>query len=345
MNELGPVFIGGLDRSGKTTLRAYLHSHPRICIPPWGSNMWTYFYQQYGDLRDRENFERCLDAMLHYKHVRLLEPDAELIRDQFRGGEQTYARLFELFLRQYAERQGKPRWGAQTGLIERYADEVFGAYPAAKMIQMIRDPRDRYAGSLALWPNGRARAGGAAARWLYTTRLAQRNRERYPHRYLVVRFEDMVLETEATIRRACDFLGEEFHSEMLDMPGAVEHREKLIRRSHGDPDRSPLSPEYIGIYRDEIPTGEWMFIQDIGRRGLTDYGYPLERRQLTPRDRLKYTMSTWPLNVARMLAWLGLEAVQHNLPAYFGRTPGANMFVERPSDREWTRTGSKGMSI
>ena len=50
-----PIFIGGLDRCGKTTLRAFLVSHPNISIPAVGSNMWTYFYGQFGDLSDPEN--------------------------------------------------------------------------------------------------------------------------------------------------------------------------------------------------------------------------------------------------------------------------------------------------
>ena len=160
----GPIFIGGPDRCGKTTMRAFLASHPNIAIPAVGSNMWTYFYGQYGDLADNQNFERCLDDMLHYKHVAFLQPDAERIRREFKHGERSYARLFSLFLIHYAEREGKPRWGAQTGLIERYADQVMAAYPDSQMIHMVRDPRDRYEASLALWPKGKLRAGGAVAR-------------------------------------------------------------------------------------------------------------------------------------------------------------------------------------
>jgi hypothetical protein len=81
--ETGPIFIGGPDRCGKTTLRAFLVSHPRISIPAVGSNMWTYFYGQYGDLSQKDNFERCLQAMLQYKHVHLLRPDPERIRREF----------------------------------------------------------------------------------------------------------------------------------------------------------------------------------------------------------------------------------------------------------------------
>jgi len=213
----GPIFIGGPDRCGKTTMRAFLASHPRIAIPAVGSNMWTYFYGQFADLSHPDNFERCLDAMLHYKHVVFLKPDPDRIRKEFWEGEPRYAQLFALFLKHFAEREGKPRWGVQTGLIERYADHIFAAYPGAKMIHMLRDPRDRYEASLAAWPSGKGRAGGAAASWLYSARVAKRNQQRYPDNYRIVRYETMVSEPESALKDICEFLNEEYSPSMLMM--------------------------------------------------------------------------------------------------------------------------------
>ena len=328
MVNAGPIFIGGLDRCGKTTLRAFLQSHPNISIPAVGSNMWTYFYQQFGDLSQLENFEHCLTAMLRYKHVNFLEPDVDRIRWEFWQGKPTYARLFALFQQHHAEREGKPRWGDQTGVIERYADQIFESYPDAQMLHMIRDPRDRYAGSLTLWPNGKARAGGAVARWIYTTILANRNLKKYPGRYMTVKFEDMVNETEQTIRRVCEFLNEEFYPDMLGMPEAVEHRDKLIERSHGDPEKPPLSAQYIGVYHDEVPKEEIAFMQSISRRSLDRFGYAPDTIRFTLLERARYLLLSWPLNFVRMIAWLVIELIQHNLPGRFGRKPGSNMIVK-----------------
>lgn len=327
----GPVFIGGLDRSGKTTLRGFLQSHPAFSIPAVGSNLWSYFYGQYGNLGNPRNLERCLDAMKRYKQVRFLEPDWEHLRSDFRQGAPTYANLFALLQQQHAEREGKPRWGDQTGLIERYADQVLGAYPDARMIHMLRDPRDRYAGSLQLWPSGKARAGGAAARWLYTTGLALRNLRKHSGRYLVVRFEDMILQTEQTLRTVCAFLDEDFDPRMLSMEGAPEQREKMIRRSHGDPGGSPLSSEYIGIYREQIPAGELVFLQTILGARMRRFGYSPDRIPLTREERRDYLLKEFPVNSFRLAAWLGLETVQHHFPAVFGRKPGANMLVRTPA--------------
>lgn len=331
----GPVFIGGLDRSGKTTLRGFLQSHPSFSIPAVGSNLWTYFYNQYGNLRNPRNFERCLTDMLRYKQIRFLAPDPDRLRKEFQQGPPTYGRLFELLQQQHAEREGKPRWGDQTGLIERYADQVFAAYPDAKMIHMIRDPRDRYAGSLQLWPDGKGRAGGAAARWSYSTRLAERNLKKYPQRYFILRFEDMVTEPEKILQAVCAFLGEGYDPGMLSMNGAPEHRDKMIRRSHGDQAGSPLSTAYLGIFRDQIPAGELAFLQYVLRHRLQTHSYPLEQVQLTGRQRTEFLAKTLPLNLARMAAWFAMEAGQQLLPSIFRRKPSAHMRVE-PSSQPFT---------
>jgi hypothetical protein len=324
----GPIFIGGLDRCGKTTLRAFLVSHPNISIPAVGSNMWTYFYGQFGDLSDPANFERCLDALLHYKHVRFLKPDAEEIRQAFRQGPATYARLFGLFLEQHARREGKPRWGEQTGLIERYVDQVFEEFRDGRMIHLLRDPRDRYVESLRMWPNGKGRAGGAVARWLYTTTLASRNLKKYPEQYMVVRFEDLVRAPEATLQAICQFLGEEYLPGMLAMTGAPEHRAKMTGQAGDSQSGSPLSEAHLGMYRKTISKPELAFMQSIIRASLLQYGYDLELVRFSIPDRLAYIFLHWPANFLRMIAWLGIEYIQHNYPHKFGRKPAAKMVIK-----------------
>jgi len=323
----GPIYIGGLDRCGKTTMAAYLSSHSRIAIPSVGSNMWTYFYNQYGDLGDRANFERCLDAMLHYKHVRFLDPDEDRIRREFARGPATYARLFSLFLLHHSERRGKPRWGAQTGLIERYGDELFAAYPGVYVIHMVRDPRDRYEASIAKWPNGKGRAGGAAARWLYSTALAERHAARHPTRYRIVTFESLVTDTERTLREVCDFVGERFEPAMLSMDGHAKHRRLLAGESERAAGTSLLSRDFIGGSRDRIPKAELAFLQLVAGRRMRTYGYALDDVELAAAERARFVVADLPNQIARMAAWRGIEALQQRFPGRVRRRPGQRMII------------------
>jgi hypothetical protein len=271
-------------------------------------------------------------AMLRYKHVRFLDPDPDRIRAEFDEGPPTYGRLFSLFLIHYAEREGKPRWGAQTGLVERYADHLFEAYPGVKVIHMIRDPRDRYEASLALWPDGRGRAGGAAARWRYSVRLAERNLRRHPGEYKVVRFEDMVMHTEEVVREVCVFLGESFVPEMLGMPAARKHREMLAARAGRAPADGPLSNEFIGAFRARIPRREIAFIQLQAGRLMRAYGYPPDRLDLSAKEWARFAVIDWPDQLVRSATWRAREALQQRLPRIVGRRPAAKMIIDVPGE-------------
>jgi hypothetical protein len=328
----GPIYIGGLDRSGKTTMSAYLTSHPNIAIPPVGSNMWTYFYGQYGNIADPQNLDRCMSAMMCYKHVRILDPDRTRIESEFRQGVPSYARLFSLFLKHYAQRLGKPRWGAQTGLIERYADELFDAYEGLRVVQMIRDPRDRYLASLERWPNGRGRAGGATARWLYSTRLGERHAKRHPDRYLIVRFEDLVQETELTLRTVCHFLGEEFAVDILEMNGMPTLRDRLSASESATGREPLLSADHIGQYRRKLPDPEIAFIQAHAGRLMAAYGYAPDQLDRDLSDRFHYAFVDWPSLYARKTAWRTVEEMQQRFPGIVGRKPGQRMILEPTPD-------------
>jgi hypothetical protein len=312
-------------------MQAFLSSHPDIAIPAVGSNFWSYFYGQYGDLHIPDNFERCLAALMHYKHALFLQPDPNRIRNEFWQGSPTYARLFGLLHEHYAERAGKRRWGDQTGLIERYADQVLAAYPGAKMIHMIRDPRDRYEASLAMWPNGKGRCGGATARWKYSVALMKRNLSAYPERYMVVQYEELVRRTEETLRSVCEFLGESYTPAMLTMDGSPGHREKLIQNS--ETSELPLSDKYIGRFRQHVPKSEIAFIQQYAKNEMEQLGYTLEPIQFSLKERIQHETKTRPANLTRMLVWLTMESLQQRFPRLAGR---------RPSDAMVLRAGKAG---
>lgn len=320
----GPVFIGGLDRCGKTLLRGMLVSHPNISIPTVGSNYWPLFYRQYGDLGDPANLENCLNALMRYTHVQVLKPDFDRIRMEFLQGKPTYARLFGLFNQHYAERDGKSRWGDQTGLIEGYADEIFNAYFDSKMIHVIRDPRDRYEASLALHPNGKARAGGATARWIYTTAQAKRNVKLYPNRYLIVRYENMVTDPEGTARKACEFLEEEYTSAMIKLEGAPEFIRKTPSEVKENVSGTPVYKDFIGRYKTKISKGEIAFMQLMVGREMQRYGYRLDSISFSAMEILKFCFFIFPLNFSIMLVWLIINLLQREIPAWFGRKPPPN---------------------
>ena len=153
-----PVFVAGLERSGTSLMYALLASHPNISMTR-RTNFWRYFVDQYGDLGRDDNLDACLESMRTYKRLVVLELDFERLRRELIEGPRTYGRLYVLLQAQVAERRGKQRWGDKSLNIERYTDRLLADFPDARILHMIRDPRDRLASVLARW---RVRRGASA---------------------------------------------------------------------------------------------------------------------------------------------------------------------------------------
>lgn len=254
----GAIFIAGLSFSGKTPVRVALGAHPRLDMTRHTA-MWGRFDRRFGDLRRPRNLDRCLAALVADEHVARLEPDRQRLRQEFVTGPATYARLYRLVHEHHAERVGKPRWGEQLGLLERYADVVLGDDPASQMVHMIRDPRSRYAAASV----GRRRlvgdVGPETARWIRSARIARRHAARYPDRYLVVRYETLLADPEATIRRILSFLGEHHHPRVLEALATTS-----LGRGTAGPPTSSAGPR---VHRRD------RFIERHARREMASLGY------------------------------------------------------------------------
>jgi len=276
--EKGPIFIAGLDRTGKTWLHNLLLTYPHISITRH-TYMWPRFYNSFGDLSKEENLEHCLSAMLQQGTIRAFSPDKYRIRQDFRQGEPSYARLFGLFHQHYAESLGKTRWGDQLGFIEKYAGQIFEAFPNARMIHMVRDPRSRYEEAASFSKQRKGKAGISLARWLKSVRLAKLNQQKWPQNYIVVRYETLVEHPERTLRQICDFIGEEFRTEMvITQPENTNGNGKVSK-------------------------SEKAFFHLLARQQMSSFGYPPEKLNLSTKENLVFYFYDAPVNLAGMLFW------------------------------------------
>ena len=224
-----PIFIGGMQRSGTSLMRAIVGSHPDIAIFEWDLPLWTYFFDRFRnlDLTNSVPLAELIDEIFSHEkikacHVTLNRSAVEMRISEQADRDITCGLVFKCFLEEYAHRIGKPRWGLKTPHNEFYADKIFTAYPNARMVQMIRDPRD-VAVSYKSYNNGSWYYSPKAHidKWKKSIELSQENSYRYKGRYLCVRYEDLVKNPEKTIRGVCGTLDIEFRYSMLDMDGQL----------------------------------------------------------------------------------------------------------------------------
>jgi hypothetical protein len=291
----GPVFIGGASRSGKTLLRWILSSHRDYAVSR-RTEMWPRYAGRFGDLSRAEHLERCLDAMLARRQIAAMGIDrARLVRD-FRGGAPTYPRLFALMHEQFADKLGRPMWGDQSEGIEGLADEVIAAQAGARIVHLIRDPRDRSAAIRERSTTGAATLPRSTAEWLTSAGLASRNVHRHPGRYRVLRYEDLVQRPEESMRALCRFLGSPFDPAMLRMEDV--RRYDSLRDSRDD--GIPITTDGVGTYRLAMKPSEVAFIQATAGKSMRGFGYGPVHTALSGSQRIGLVAMDLPVGLAQI---------------------------------------------
>ena len=291
-----------MDRSGIGLLGELLEAHPDVAITR-RTNFWDFYAGRYGDLADPSNLDECLTAMMRYTRIQRLEPDVARLKADFAGGEPSYARLFQLLQEQNMERLGKRRWGDKSLGAEHHADEILTAFSQAVMIHVMRDPRDRYASQATHRSAGRGGVGSGTAAWLASARRARRNRARYPERYRVVRYEDLVRDPVTVLNSVCELAEVDYSPAMLSMDGA---------------ERS-IHSESVGRYRTDITTGEIRFMERVAGAEMRRWGYEPSGTEWADGEKVRFALTGLPVAAAGLMMW----SPRTKLEGLTGRRPSS----------------------
>ncbi len=220
--QAGPVFVVGLVRSGTTLMSMMLSAHPAIAIAP-DMHYIHRWVQRNGELQLSRpaDFERFWNAFSSDERFAYIGIDAGAARQyivdnrrcSFRG---VYLSILELF----AANMQKPRWGEKTPFTANHLETLFGWFPDARVIYMLRDPR-AVVSSLRQIPWLADVGVRAHARsWADGVHRALSN-EPDP-RVFQIRYEHLVFRPTEILEEVCRFLEEPFSPDMLDGRDVLE---------------------------------------------------------------------------------------------------------------------------
>jgi hypothetical protein len=302
LRELRPrrpaPFIVGVTRSGTTLLRLMLDSHPKLAIPPE-----THFLPQLLRLVEKPGMKPTRLARRIASHRRWddFDIDHKELAQAFRERPQLDAtNAARAFYELYARKQGKPRWGDKTPGYQIRMLRLKKALPEAKFIHVIRDGRD-VALSQARKASDPTPLDVAGRRWksrVLKTRLRAR---RIPDDYMEVRYEDLILDTEATLRRICRFIDLRFHPAMLRYHERAEERLQEIARGLPSGDgkaeleaeeriaahaltSEPPREERVQAWREEMSAEDLAAFERDSGDLLAELGYELASAAPQPRE-------------------------------------------------------------
>lgn len=244
-----PIFIVGAARSGTTLLRVMLDSHSNIAAGP--------------EFRILLNFARISEFYIPvYKGYGFGRHDwFERVRE-FHGG----------FLSDYATGRGKGRWCDKTPAYGFHLDFIRELYPDAQIIHIIRDGRAVVRSHLQRW--GSRRAIRAMGEWRDLIEKCRKFGHRWPEQYHELRYEDLVRDPEAELRRLLEFLGEPWEAAVLE-PYATTH-DAVKGNFHGKRPEEPHSARAArecskGVHTQSLAAGnslnpllKWLLLRRAG---------------------------------------------------------------------------------
>lgn len=217
----GPLFIVGLSRSGTKLIRELLNRNDKIRIPSIESHFIPRIISnQNGTLEGNKELIKKSTFAKRQKHVKW--PDDKVLSNYCVI--ESEVNLIEAILKYYALEGNclnwgdEDIWGDKTPLYLRHLDLLGNVFPRSKFIHIIRDPRDRALSVNKTWNKSMLRA---TELWRREIQGAMKWRN-LPTRYLEIKYEDLILNTENVLRDICEFLEIDFSNDMVQLGNPVE---------------------------------------------------------------------------------------------------------------------------
>ena len=261
-----PIFVGGMFKSGTSLLRAMLGQHSAIA-----SGLETYWFDWDWSARESASMKVMYGRLAHFFDMSVAEVTGMAMRSD------TAEDFLETLMVEVARRQGKPRWAEKTPGNIAHADRIWAAWPDAKIVHIIRDPRDVFASLVEAkkWDSPEE----FADRWVSTIGRGLRLKgEINPSdkSYLAIRYEDLIGASEQTMRRVIDFIEEPWEAVVAQFTGRPEDFDKVLEATGKASTtlerlKEPLSGERVGIWPQVLTQNQLMEIKRaVNARGYGD---------------------------------------------------------------------------
>jgi len=277
-DKAAPFFIVGFQRSGTTMLRLMLNAHPEIAIPHDSAELWHDYRDKagdYRDLNDRANCARMIDDLLAEPRIKAWQaelPREQLLAEPLPG---SFSGVMARFHTVFAERHGKTRWGDKnTGTLVEL-DKLNALFPDCKIIHLVRDGRDCALSHLSKeYIYGYENILRVAVEWRDQVTLCHKMGGMLPaRRFLELRYEDLVQDTETHLRKLCDFLGVDYSANMLAYHQQVDENVPSEKRGLWPLlDQPPLAANLYKWKTRMKPADRAVFERNAGAL-LRDFGY------------------------------------------------------------------------
>lgn len=267
---MAPFFIVCAPRSGSTLLRMVLDAHPRISVVL--ESIW-FNYHALKLQRFQSKAPNCRDEAIRIYFgeipdtapIKILLKHEPAIRQAIKDSQGDLGRIYERLCSHWAHRLSGPDciWGEKSVAYSLHIDNIRSAFPEAKFIHLIRDPRGTiYSMSKRSFPHQSDNVFINIHFWKRYTDSAMHSLTAVPDsNKLTVYYEDFVRSPEKETRRICQFLHVDFAPVMMK-----HHRfKKEIPAYKGSKEANqPISTVFMEEWKSGLTSLQIACIEEFG---------------------------------------------------------------------------------
>lgn len=278
-----PFFFFGSGRNGSTLVSAILDQHSQIMVPTemhrFANGILKYKLLNFLEWRDLVNI--ILGDITAYDGsdgLWNLSTNKLLTRLQLLPPEQRSLRKIydEIYLEYGRQHEASANiWGDKTPRNTEFIREIYKVYPKSKYVFLLRDGR----GVVSSWIK-RDKTDDIKSRsdfWNMSINQYKFLKKRLGDDQLtIVKYEDLVTDTETTLVRMVNFLGFEFEKGMLNFQGFTDKLGKFVEQSNFQKIRGSINPGSLGKWKNQLSASQIEFLNREMRNNLLEFGYSID---------------------------------------------------------------------
>jgi hypothetical protein len=277
-----PIFIVGMSRSGTTLLSRMLDAHSNIAILP--ETWWYVALDRLGCLQEfTDRWQTFLFFNEVWENLKGDRDPAARIVASVAAKELGYVgptvRLLERLGQAYANERHARIWGEKTPAHALWLPQIRDLFPRARVLFMVRDPRDVLVSYDDRWNLGRRDTeyliSTAALLKFYLVHLL--HQPGFPPEQIHWgKYEPLTAQPSAELERICGFLRVDFEPSMLAFYHQHENVElDTVEARHHSLLSKPATTDHIGRHQEVFSPSQIALVERLLGKEMQSLGYPL----------------------------------------------------------------------
>ena len=299
VKDIPIFFIMGRPRSGTTLLRTLFDAHPNVKIPPEFPILLP-LYQKFKNVKDwdEKTILSFVDEIFnspafHNRNIGNLKIDRDtytsiLMALAHKGCTQDFLKSlnfssFSLFPKK------EITWiGDKNPIYSIYLKRFLKIFPEARFICIVRDYRDNFISMKGLSDlNLEADILSLqVTRWRWVAKSFLKNKEKFPERFYIIRYEDLVQKQEDIFRELCKFLDIPYDPLVFDFFTKKDEFRKLysadvLEKYHKNL-LKPINTGRMGLWKNAMDESQVRIADQIAGKYADLLGYERRYKRFDP---------------------------------------------------------------